>query len=213
MELAQLQRLYYITCFENVPSMLEHGLLSHERADGHLHTSIASQTIQDRRVGKVVAGRQLHSYANLYIWARNAMLWERYMGNGRRDLCVLSISPKVTTIDDVVVTDRNAASDWHRAEYVASGGLEIVNHDLTFAERWTHTDAFEYWRRKSACQAEMLVPDVVPPEYIQGAFLPSRKLCEELHAIASELPLCPWPYLFFNGAAAGPEALFVPPEE
>jgi hypothetical protein len=167
-EREDLEELHYITGYSNVASILELGVLSHDLAEGVEHDSIALERVQAIREDTEVAGRRLHSYANLYLWGRNAMLYLRYRYEGRRDLCVLSVDPEVLDIPGVVVTDRNATKKWHRAAYVGSGGLEIVDRGLTFAERWDHPDPWERERRKTATQAEVLVPDQVPPEYVWG---------------------------------------------
>jgi ssDNA thymidine ADP-ribosyltransferase, DarT len=82
MERAELDELHYITPIENVLSICEHGILSHNRMRklGLVHTSVAMQEVQDIRKGVMVpgsAGKPLHEYANLYICARNPMLLKR----------------------------------------------------------------------------------------------------------------------------------------
>ena len=199
----QLRELHYITCFANVPSIRQLGLLSHDLAEDVDHTSIALEGVQDLRADQVVAGRPLHSYVNLYFWARNPMLYLRYIGESRRDLCVLSIDHRVLDLPGVVVTDRNAAKSWRRAELVSNDGLRIVDRDTTFAERWTYGDQLERERRKTATQAEGLVPDRVDPRYIRGAYLPSRRACARLYELLPDLPMRPWGHLFFLGGSRG----------
>ena len=93
----------------------------------------------------------MHDYINLYICARNPMLFKRL--DQRNDLCVLSVMPNVIDVDGVVVTDQNTASNY--ARYGAGAdGLAIVNYELTFAEYWTHADPVEQFRRKAAKCAE-----------------------------------------------------------
>ena len=42
------------------------------------HVSVAMPAVQDRRARKIVpGGRRLHGYANLYICARNPMMFVR----------------------------------------------------------------------------------------------------------------------------------------
>ena len=68
MQRDELQELHYITPICNVPSILQHGLLSHVRAAKHKHSSVAMAEIQDRRSEvRVPGGRRLHEYVNLYI--------------------------------------------------------------------------------------------------------------------------------------------------
>jgi len=95
----ELQELHFITPIENVPSILELGILSHHRATQLQHRSIAMREIQDRRTSVVVpgAGRKLHEYANLYLCGRNPMLYKR-----RHDaICVLAVSTDVLDLPGV----------------------------------------------------------------------------------------------------------------
>lgn len=104
--------LYYITPIENLTSILENGILSHRRASLVNHTSIANDQVQNRRGNKrVTGGLLLHEYVNLYINARNPMLYE-LMINSSEKLCILLIDGAVRTSPDVVIADRNAASDY-----------------------------------------------------------------------------------------------------
>jgi hypothetical protein len=65
---AELDELGYIAPISTVPSIMQHGILSHVRAEKLQHVDIALGGVQDRRAGKVVPnGRRLHEYANLYI--------------------------------------------------------------------------------------------------------------------------------------------------
>lgn len=210
MRRSEISELHYIAAFGNLESILRQGLLSHDRVQSLSHESIAADSVQQLRAGKTVAGRRLHSYVNLYLWARNPMLYQRFTAEGRRDICVLSIHASALELPGVVITDRNAATRMHRAEYVANGGLEFVDRATTFAHRWTHVDKLEYERRKAATQAEVLVPDRVPPRYIRGAYLPSRPACAALHAKVPALRMRPWPYLFFLGGVDRPGERYEP---
>jgi hypothetical protein len=62
----ELQELYYITPICNIPSIMEHGILSHVRAGRLSHASVAMPEIQGRRTKiRVPGGRRLHEYVNL----------------------------------------------------------------------------------------------------------------------------------------------------
>lgn len=52
-----------------------------------------------------------------------------------------------------------------------AAGLAIVDRALTFAPFWTDQNPIEYYRRKSAKCAEVLVPDRVDPQLIVGAYV------------------------------------------
>src|SRR2546427_5072035 len=116
MERTDLNELHCITPLRNLRSILEVGILSHVRAAGRPSVSIANPEVQQLRAAKrVPGGRMLHEYANLYISARNAMLYQ-VLGFPARpptqhlSVCVLGVDTAVLDLPDVVITDRNAAS-------------------------------------------------------------------------------------------------------
>jgi hypothetical protein len=95
------------------------------------------------------------------------MLYRRINMHGT--ICVLSVSPAVLDLPGVVVTDRNAASNYVRFAGGANA-VAIVDRPLTFAEFWTHPDnPLQELRHKSAMCAEVLVPDIVPQRFVTGA--------------------------------------------
>ena len=97
-----INELHYITPITNVPSILQHGLLSHSRSQKVVHRSVAMAEIQQRRSGKVVpGGRPLHDYVNLYFHARNPMLYKRKAQH--QGLCVLRISPEVLDLSGAII--------------------------------------------------------------------------------------------------------------
>ena len=68
--------LYNIQAIDNIPSIMQWGLLSNERAEHIKHKSIAMQEIQDRRDTVIIPnGLSLHKYANVYFDPRNPMLY------------------------------------------------------------------------------------------------------------------------------------------
>jgi hypothetical protein len=190
-----LKELHFITLIENVPSIVQHGILSHRRAARLSHASIAMPEIQNRRKRVVVPGaRPLHEYANLYICARNPMLYKRQ--SQHRDLCVLCVSTSVLELDGVIVTDGNAASSYTRFA-PAPQGLAIVNRDWTFAEFWTDADQIQKWRKAAAKCAEVLVPDIVHPRYLTGAYVSCQEAIAKFDSLKTGLPASIDSRLFF----------------
>jgi len=190
-----LAELHYITPIDNVPSILQQGILSHKRAAPLQPSSVAMQKVQDIRAGKAVpGGRKLHEYVNLYICARNPMLFLRK--DQHADLCVLRVSTTVLDLPGVIVTDGNAASDYVRFA-AAPDGLSIVDRDRTFAEYWTDPDQVVGWRKKAAKCAEVLVPDRVGPCHLTGAYVSCEQAKAKLEALGTGLPIAANGYLFF----------------
>ena len=57
--------LYNIQAIDNIPSIMQRGLLSNEKASRIKHKSIAMQEIQERREAVLIPnGMPLHRYAN-----------------------------------------------------------------------------------------------------------------------------------------------------
>jgi hypothetical protein len=124
------------------------------------------------------------------------MLFRRI--NMHRTICVLSVDLAVLDLPGVVVTDQNAASNYVRF----AGGqdaLAIVDLAFTFAEFWTHPeDTIQEWRHKSAMCAEVLVPDVVPPRFVTGAYVSGSAAARNFDAMGLALAGSINRALFFN---------------
>jgi hypothetical protein len=193
---AELEELGYIVPIATVPSILRRGILSHRRADSVSHESIALQGVQDHRAKVIVPnGRPLREYANLYICPRNPMLLKRR--DIHDQICVLRVSSDVLDMPNVVVTNSNAGSKYVRFS-PAPGGLAIVNRDRTFARWWKHPDdQIEQWRHSAQKCAEVLVPDVVPVRYINGAYASCEESNQALVAVGFNSPVVITGDLFF----------------
>jgi hypothetical protein len=165
-----LPELHFIAPIANLASIRESGILSHKRASKVQHTSVAMRAIQERREKVVVpGGRPLHDYVNLYVSARNKMLFK--IKGKHAELCVLRISTEVLDLPGAVVSDQNASSKYVRFDPVGAG-LARLNRELIFAESWKHPhDQIEEWRHGSIKCAEVLVPEAVDPRFIQGCYV------------------------------------------
>lgn len=195
----ELEELHYITPISNVPSICRFGILSYQRAEKVRHESVAMKEIQDRRRKVVVPGgqRRLHEYANLYLCARNPMLFKRR--DQHAELCVLRVSPAVLDLSGVVVTDGNASASRQYVRFAAApDGLSVVDKDLTFAEDWTDSDPIQYYRRKSAKCAEVLVPDRVPPSFLMGVYVSCEESLAQFNSLDVSLPAAINRRLFFR---------------
>jgi hypothetical protein len=195
-ERCELAELHYIAPIVNVQSILQHGILSHDLAKGVPHQSVAMNEIQDRRAEITVpGGRPLHEYANLYVCARNPMMFKRR--DGYRGLCILRVDPAVLDVPGAVVTDGNASGIYVRFS-AAPRGLAIVQGDWTFAEFWTDTDQITGWKKKAAKCAEVLVPDRVDPNYITGAYVACLEALDALQAQEAGISVVVNSNLFFR---------------
>lgn len=196
MDRAELQELHYITPMANASSILQHGILSHNRAARIPHASVAAQEIQDRRVRKrVPGGLLLHDYVNLYIHARNPMLYKRL--SRHLEICVLTVSPAVLDHPGVVLTDQNAASDYVRFARGADG-LRIVDRELALADDWRDANQIRQWQKASARCAEVLVPHCVPVEHVLGAYVSCQVAAQRFASLGAAIRATVNEHLFFR---------------
>jgi len=192
-----LPELHYIATIANLASIRQHGILSHKQASRVQHTSVAMREMQERREKVVVPGaRPLHEYVNLYICARNKMLFK--IKGKHAELCVLRISTDVLELPGVVVTDQNASSKYVRFAPV-DAGLSRLDSDLVFAEYWTHSDdPIQEWRHGSIKCAEVLIPDRADPRFIQGGYVSCEASRSTVESAAQGFPVTIDGHLFFR---------------
>jgi ssDNA thymidine ADP-ribosyltransferase DarT-like protein len=192
----RVTELHCIMPIGNVPSVLEHGLLSYEGAARLPHHSVAMQPVQERRDKKTVpGGLKLHQYANLYFHARNPMLYKRLAE--AENLCVLRVALGVLAVPGAVITDRNAASDYVR--FYAPSQWRLLDWDAIFAADWRHPgNQVAYLRHRSRKCAEVLIPHRVEPGLITGAYLVDSAAAARLGAVGCALTVTVDPALFFR---------------
>ena len=181
----------------NIPSVMQHGILSHRQVGAIVHSSVAMEEIQDRREGKSVpGGLELHQYTNLYFCARNPMLFKIVRTRDKNSVCVLRVTRRIMLQQNVVIADRNASSDYVR--FLRSpDGLRAVDFSLVFAHYWTDEDPFEQMKKKSIKCAEVLVPNVVTFDFVEGAYVASQAAEKLLLNQGFPLPITRNPQLFF----------------
>jgi hypothetical protein len=123
------------------------------------------------------------------------MLYKRK--NRHQEICVLRVRPDVLDLPNVVITNSNAGSKYVRFS-PAPWGLAIVDSERTFARNWKHPDdQRDEWRHSAQKCAEVLVPNVVPPIYIAGAYVSCEQSRQALRHLAPDLPIAINADLFF----------------
>jgi ssDNA thymidine ADP-ribosyltransferase, DarT len=193
----ELDELHYITPIANVPSILQLGILSNRRSRRLNPPSIAKPEVQELRAKvRVPGGRPLHDYANLYICARNPMMYLR--APLHEETCVLRVSTAVLDLPHVVITDQNAASPYRRF-MPSPNGLAAIDRAMVFADDWRHPgNPPAYFRHRSVKCAEVLVPDVVPREYVLSAYASGPTAQNALAQDAPHLPAVINGHIFFR---------------
>lgn len=198
MDRTEVKELHFITRLSNLPSIMQHGIVSFERAKALPQAeSIANSAVQERRERvQVPGGLRLHHYANLYLNARNAMMYDRQ--GLHASLGIVRVRHAVLDLDEVVVSDQNASKD-----YVRFGSVEEMLPQLdaamVYTEDWRHPDPWEKLRRKAAAMAEVLVPGAVHPSYVRGVYVSCDTGEATCRALGLDLKVKQNAHLFFRG--------------
>jgi hypothetical protein len=195
---ARVTEFHCIMPLANIPSVMKHGILSHERVAKLTHRSVAMQEVQERRdLKQVPRGLKLHQYANLYFHARNPMMYKRKAH--AVELCVLCVSLDLLQVEGVVLADCNASSDYVRFLPPSPPYWRFLDFDDIFALDWRHPDdpIAEHRHRSRKC-AEVLVPHVVEPRFIIGARVVNEAAKSRLAALGFGLRIDIDPVLFFR---------------
>ena len=173
--------LYYITHKSNLASIMRYGILSHaevERQGIQTHT-VYNQEVVNLRQLRIVDGKSLWNFANLYFQVRNPMLFQvlRHADVPQYDeIIVLSISPEVLRLEGARVTTGNAAAGSTEIYPVNDGEKQVGALQKIFAqEYWNSTDG-----SKRTVMAECLVPNVIPPNLIQTVYTAKKSLKAEI---------------------------------
>ena len=196
MNISDISELHFIASIADAPSVMEKGILCHRLAKKLTNQDLSMPEVQDRRTTRVVpGGRPLHDYANLYIHARNPMLFVRKELHA--EICVFRIRTNVLYLPGAVIADGNAASDY-TAFWPAPDGLMKLDKALVLAEYWTDPDIFAYWNKKRIRCAEVLIPQRVPPEYILGAYVSCNEALARLTAAVPRLAVTVDTHLFLR---------------
>ncbi len=191
MDREELSELQCITPIANLASIAFLGILCHKLAAELDHTDVSSGIIQDRRAGREVPDvrrsppLELHEYANVYICARNPMMY--VLRDLHEELAVLRVSCEVLDVEGAVIADGNASSDY-TGFHASPAGLSMIDATITFLGDPRHPNPPEFYDRKRRQCAEVLVPEVIAPEFLLGVYVS----CAASRASVEELEL-PWP--------------------
>ena len=186
----KIEHLYHMTSVDNLRSIIEYGLLSHNRAhrEGYVISDISLQEVNDRRGYKSVYGRPLHGYVPLYFNPRNPML--AYRRALQDNIAILYLDKSLLFQDDTVFADGNAANnatafyrdlqdldrlDWHCINYPGNNWHIIENgRQVTRVEN-----------RRKRC-AEVLIPDIIPAHFIEQVAVRTRATLLALDEIVKQ---------------------------
>ena len=194
-----MKNLYYITHIDNLPSIFERGILSHERIEeeGLQPAHIYNTDIVNRRRKKNTPDRKsLWSYANLYFQPRNPMMYRVVHEKGSKDLTVISVSKKILQEPGVFITDGNAANDPTQF-YFPAEGLKMLRQQWKIIQNewWNNLDG-----SKRKIMTECLVPNNISPEFINSIYVADEETRVRAFAKVSSrsISVIPEPKMFFQ---------------
>ena len=195
----KLRGLYYITHINNLPSILQKGILCHRRIqeEGIDFTPIYdAQIVASRKEKTVAEGRSLWDFVNLYFQPRNAMLYRVlfFSGVNKEDIIIIGLKSSILEKENIFVTTGNAASP--NTEIIPSINVKKYLKSIrekTDKEWWASADG-----SKREMMAECLVPEKIAPEYISEIYVPNDVARSEVKKMSGErIPIIPEPELFF----------------
>ena len=195
----KIKSLYYITHINNLPSILERGILSYDRAKAEI---VCPTPIYDGNmvVGprnyKTPYGKSLWFYVNLYFQPRNAMMYGIVHQTDLKNLVVVGIDKKVLEAQDVLITDGSAA-DNQTQFYPPAKGLKMLRKQWAIIqEEWWNN--FDGSKRKM--MAECLIPNSVKPGHIHSVYVADNKMRDAVQEIVGncEITVRSKPDLFFQ---------------
>ncbi len=205
MSRSPIKQLFYITHIDNIPSILERGIFSHEeiKKKGIKSEPIYDSQIVSKRHEKFTSNdRSLWSYANLYFQPRNAMLYRVLFEKSIEEVVIIAVNPDIMGEDGVILTDGNAA-----AEDTKFFKTDEVRKYLSIIYKDTQKD---YWQEadgsKRRLMAECLVPDCIPPENISTIYVANQNIRKQLlnKLPRKDIEIIPVPKTFFQSGISRP---------
>ncbi len=183
-----IKELYYIAHIANLESILSTGILSHNAvraADVYIEEhDISNPDVQKCRNKKFSSprskkSRALHDYTNLYIQPYNAMLLVIQKETPANQLCVLRINPSILNDrkSEAVMTIKNAACRQARFFSPESwapspeSSRALTSWRLSGLETAEYVGRWVFLKYKQSRQSEVLLPNNVSNQYIQGIFV------------------------------------------
>jgi len=196
----KLRGLYYITHIDNLPSILERGILCHRKVEDEkiAFTPIYDASIvANRKERKLPDGRNLWDFVNLYFQPRNAMLYRVvfFSGVNLEDIIIIGLKATILNRKEVFITTGNAAS-YNTEIHSAKKAREYIKsiREKTDREWWASEDG-----SKRELMAECLVPDKVDTDDISEIYVPNHNSLRKVKRICKRnIPIIPEPELFFH---------------
>ena len=178
--------LFYITHIDNIKSILELGILSHNLAhqSNIVNTDISNQMVNARRNRfDSELGGNIHDFAPLYFNHKNPMLYTLCKNSDKNNLVLLKVNPHILLVENVAFSDGNASSR-STSFYKDINDFNELNWTLINKGSWYNYEFGIQEGRRLMC-SEVLVKEKIPSYYIDEIFVYSEQTLEKI------LPLFP----------------------
>ena len=185
-----IKSLYYITHVNNLPSILQRGILSHEQVENQgvqTEPIYNKEIVGKRQLIKAPDGKNLWEFANLYFQPRNAMLYQVIHNADPKDIAIVAVKPQILNIPGSFIATGNAAHSLSGIVPIGEG-IKIITGmwDVLQSDWWKEEDG-----SKRKIMAECLIPNSVPPEFIQTIYVSGHKVAETTKALIATVPKSP----------------------
>ena len=192
--------IYHMTHIEHLPSILAHGLLSHNNP--YKKHDISNKSANDKRERiEPIHNRSVHEYVPFYFNPRNAMLFVVQKEQGD-NIVLLEIKKEILLLNGVIFTNGNAAAQSLGFADDINDLLDtrFINWNEVFATSWNDANENVKNEKKFKMMAEVLVPDMVPSAMIAGIVCQNSSVCEKVAGILNNNSInISWnSSLFFN---------------
>jgi hypothetical protein len=173
-----INSLWHISHRDNLSSILENGILSHNMAHNigqKRIVDISDSSVQRwRKRSEPCYGRPIHDYVPLYMKCRNPMLFR--LKDRNESLCLIEVSLSVLKNSEILFTDGNAASA-KTSFYSTADELRYLSWDILNSEYWS-----EFEDGKRIMCSELLIYSKIEPSHIKRICCYSDDTARFLHA-------------------------------
>lgn len=193
------KQLFYITHINNLPSILQQGILSHniiEQQKINFTKIYDEEIVSKRKDRRITNNKSLWEYANLYFQSRNPMLYRVVHEQSAEKIAVLAVDWHVVKLPGVFITNGNAAN--FETDIITSGQdywkIFTQLKNIFNSEFWNAEDG-----SKRKVMAECLIPDKISPNYIKEIYVVNDKVAGEIkQKIPNDISVIPEPNMFFS---------------
>lgn len=171
-----IEFLYHITHVENMPSIVEHGIWSHNAARQRFGPeNISDPKVQGIRAGKTCFGHDLHNCVCLFFNTINPMCCLKR----EEDVAVLRLSPSLLEHDRSFFSDGNAAAGptefYNDLKELEKLDWECIHYDYKVKD-----DSEKEKERKRKCAAEVLVPENISFDMVKEIVVKTEGIRQKL---------------------------------